>query len=171
MDKFEFEYKPSLGNCRSFYIKKLLKSKVVQFYYVIIIGTILSIEGIYLVFDMSEYDEQINTIIGSCIWGFLIPLVGFLFLAGYMHVRQKKYGQLVLYLDSNGYGAKGSDFKVFYEWKAFESILETENSFLMKLRKRERCTILKEALSEDIVSSIREMLNIAPVPNKKLLDR
>lgn len=165
MSRVEFEYKPNVIDFRCYSLKRYSSIKIIRLYYMIIL-ILLAIGMLCRIFEVTAYKDTINMIIAICIFCLLLPFVIILISDSVCFGRFKKLGKIAFFFDENGYGLRGLDFEIFYNWEAFKEIVETDDYMFFYMKNGQGVTIFKQLIARENLDSIHEIIKNTSIPLK-----
>ncbi len=171
MDRIEFEMNPSYRDFKKAAVKGFLMSNFWRVYFGSIILFLIIIEIFANIYENSRFESiasKLNFTLGIVLIFSLATLMGLVRAA---FKSRQATGKMIFFLDEGGYGYKSEYFEVYLKWKYFNVIYELPKYIRMesRIKRKPGVIIFKNLLSEDTVSSIKEILKDVDVPKKRLL--
>lgn len=169
MDRIEFEMQPQKRDFEGATMRRMLMSRGFRGYLILFISIFLVLVVLAEINDKPKYENLLSLFGFGCLAALIVPFAIPHKLAKSALKSYYKNGDRLFFLDKERYGVKSATFECYFRWQMFDLICETKNYIFLKRNDGPYFVIFKRPLSDETVSSIKELLAEVPVKKKKFL--
>jgi hypothetical protein len=169
MDKIEFKMQPERKDCKEAIKKRMLKSPIYHIYTAFLIVSFIIIIVLGEIYGGSKYDILFVLLFFGCLIAFILPFQVINLQATRVHKYYYKYGDILFFLDEEGFGVEADLFQWYIKWRMFSSIRETKQYIFMKQIDGSHHVLFKNCLPDETVIAIKKILTSVPIVDKEML--